>query len=157
MKLQQRIFLLTQLGGYILSGDEAWQQVKERAGRENRWFIPEFVAVAISNIAHSFLQKDILEKWVSSYGLKTTSSIPEPKPLTIGLVMAGNIPLVGFHDLLCIFISGHKALVKLSSKDQLLVKHLTGKLEEWTNGTPEAAEMKASIEFSEMLKGCDAY
>ena len=38
--------------------------------------------------------------------------------------MAGNIPLVGFHDWLCVFISGQKALIKLSSKDQLLIKHL---------------------------------
>src|SRR5258705_4085874 len=65
--------------------------------------------------------------------------------------MAGNIPLVGFHDLLCVFISGHKAMIKLSSKDKLLIKHLTEKLGEWD------AEINDLIQFSEMLKGCDAY
>jgi len=158
MKLQQRIFLLTRLGEYILSGDLEWQQVKEQAGRENRWFIPEFVDIACKNISESFLQKDILEKWVDNYGLNTNSSAnPEKKPYTIGLVMAGNIPLVGFHDLLCIFISGHNALVKLSSKDKLLIKHLVNKMEKWSLETPEADEIKTSIEFSEILKGCDAY
>ena len=65
--------------------------------------------------------------------------------------MAGNIPLVGFHDWLCIFISGHKALIKLSSKDQVLIKHLLEKMATWS------AEVTSVIEFSEMLKGCDAY
>jgi len=154
MKLQQRIFLLTRLGEYILSDAEEWKQAKERAGRENRWFIPEFVDIATNNIANSFLQKKILEKWIGDYGLNSASPLI---PLTIGLVMAGNIPLVGFHDLLCIFISGHSALVKLSSKDQVLIKHLISKLEEWTKATPEESEMKESIKFADMLKNCDAY
>ncbi len=65
--------------------------------------------------------------------------------------MAGNIPLVGFHDWLCVFISGHKALIKPSSKDQVLIKHLLEKLNEWN------ADAATFSEFSEMLKGCDAY
>ena len=46
----------------------------------------------------------------------------------IGIVMAGNIPLVGFHDFLCVFISGHNQTIKLSSKDNILLKHLVEKL-----------------------------
>jgi hypothetical protein len=65
--------------------------------------------------------------------------------------MAGNIPLVGFHDFLSVFISGHRALIKLSSKDQALLKHLLSILTEWN---PETGEQ---IKFSEILKGCDAY
>lgn len=65
--------------------------------------------------------------------------------------MAGNIPLVGFHDWMCIFISGHKAMIKPSSKDQVLIKHLVGKINEWDS------EATTITEFSEMLKGCDAY
>ena len=65
--------------------------------------------------------------------------------------MAGNIPLVGFHDFLCVFISGHRQTIKLSSKDDILLKHLVQKMSEW--------EIIAGnyISFSEMLKGCDAY
>ena len=152
MNLQYRINLLVQLGQYILSADEQWEMIKERAGRENGWFIPEFVETATKNIADSFLQKEILTSWAGSYQLPASISKNEGfKPKTVGIVMAGNIPLVGFHDFLCVFISGHKAVIKPSAKDQVLIKHLIDKLGEW--------EVKVStlIEFSEMLKGCDAY
>ncbi len=147
MNLQHRIDLLVQLGQYILSDNEQWQEAKKRASRENGWFIPEFVEMSTRNIAHLFLQKDKLQSWTDSYQLQT----PNFKPQTIGIVMAGNIPLVGFHDFLCVFISGHKALIKPSSKDQVLIKHLIEKLCDWNN------EVKSLVEFSEMLKGCDAY
>jgi Acyl-CoA reductase (LuxC) len=152
MNLQHRIDLLIRLGEYILSADENWAQAKERASRENGWFIPEFVAKASNSIALSFLQKDVLEKWTATCKLQTASLTHTGlNPQTVGLIMAGNIPLVGFHDWLCIFISGHKALIKASSKDQVLIKHLLEKLNEWD---PEAALFS---NFSEMLKGCDAY
>jgi hypothetical protein len=147
MILPYRIQLLIRLGEYILSDEESWKEARKRAGLENGWFIPEFIDLATKNIAQSFLQKDILEKWSENYKLQTINH----KPLLIGIVMAGNIPLVGFHDLLCVFISGHKALIKPSSKDNVLIKHLAEKLGEWD------AEMNSLIQFSEMLKGCDAY
>ena len=152
MNLQYRIDLLARLGQYILSNDEQWIQAKERASRENGWFIPAFVELATATIATNFLQKDILEKWVTPY----KSKIENQKPIAIGsknigVVMAGNIPLVGFHDFLCVFISGHKAVIKPSSKDQVLIKHLVEKLEEYD------PEIKSLVTFSEMLKGCDAY
>jgi hypothetical protein len=147
MNLQHRIDLLIRLGEYILSDDENWTAAKERASRENGWFIPEFVDLASNNIARSFLQKEALEKWVAGYQLPDQNL----KPQIVGLIMAGNIPLVGFHDWLCIFISGHKALIKPSSKDQVLIKHLLEKLNEWN------ADAATFSEFSEMLKGCDAY
>ena len=147
MNLQHRIDLLVRLGQYILSADEQWADIKEKASRENGWFIPEFVDIASNNIARSFLQKNILEKWADGYQITATHANPK----TIGLVMAGNIPLVGFHDWMCIFISGHKALIKLSSKDIVLIKHLSEKLNEWN------ADAATFSEFSEMLKNCDAY
>ena len=152
MNLQHRIDLLVRLGQYILSGNENWQEAKDRAARENGWFIPEFVEKSTQNIARLFLQRDILEQWATNYKLQTTPSSGSGFKLkNIGIVMAGNIPLVGFHDFLCVFISGHKAVIKPSSKDQLLIKHLIEKLVEWDD------EVKSLVEFSEMLKGCDAY
>jgi len=65
--------------------------------------------------------------------------------------MAGNIPLVGFHDFLCVFISGHKAIIKPSSKDEVLIQHIAKKLFEWNKETEEY------ILFAENLKNCDAY
>lgn len=147
MNLQQRIDLLSHLGEYISLNHVTWQQAKERAGNENGWFIPEFVDLAVNNIASSFLQKDILKKWASAYQIPAEN----PHPKTIGLVMAGNIPMVGFHDLLCVFITGHKSLIKPSSKDQVLIKHLVNVMAGWND------EISSLICFAEMLKNCDGY
>ncbi len=145
MNLQHRIDLLNRLGQYILSADPAWLAVKERAGKENGWFIPEFIDLASSSIARRFLSKEALEKWTSNY------SLPVKEPKTVGIVMAGNIPLVGFHDMLCVFISGHKAVIKPSSKDEKLIKHLVERMIEWDG------QVKDQLLFAERLNDCDAY
>jgi hypothetical protein len=147
MNLQQRIALLTRLGNYLASGDPAYQDARQKAGGENSWFIAEFVDVAVSNISSRFLQNDILEKWAASYQLPLVNDHPKK----VGLVMAGNIPLVGFHDLLCVFITGHKAVIKPSSKDESLVRHIVEKMAEWNE------EVNDLIVFAERLKNCDAY
>lgn len=147
MNLQQRIALLDQLGQYMRSNDEEWMAIKERASRENGWFTPEFVELASTQIAEAFLQKSILEKWVASYQLPGENTAPK----SVGIVMAGNIPMVGFHDLLCVFITGHKAVVKTSSKDKILIPHLAQKMTEWNN------EVTHLISFADRLAGCDAY
>ncbi|HEX4850333.1 MAG TPA: acyl-CoA reductase, partial [Puia sp.] len=66
-------------------------------------------------------------------------------------VMAGNIPLVGFHDFLSVFISGHRQSIKPSSKDRILIRHLTEHLFQLDQ------EAKDLISFEDKLKGCDAY
>jgi hypothetical protein len=150
MNLQYRIDLLTRLGEYILSDDAGWKAAKEKASQQNGWFIPEFIELAAKNIAGEFLQKGILEKWTVNLKSKP-DNYRDKNPKRTGIVMAGNIPLVGFHDFLSVFVSGHKAIIKTSSKDETLIKHLTGKLIEWESG------LQRYIQFEEMLKGCDAY
>ncbi len=147
MNLPHRIYLLSRLGEYILSGEAGWLEAVEKAGYENNWFIPELVDKAAKNIALSFLQKDRLEEWTKD------QQVPENRlqPRTVGIIMAGNIPLVGFHDWLSVFISGHKARVKPSTRDQVLIRHLLEKMAEWDARAGERTE------FAEMLRGCDAY
>lgn len=147
MNLQYRIDLLCRVGEYILSGDNGWLQAKENASYANSWFTPGFINLASSNIAHSFLQRKPLEDWVKQYDLPQENK----NPRAVGIVMAGNIPLVGFHDLLSVVITGHKAHIKASSKDDILIKHLVEKMGELNE------EVNDLIHFSEMLKGCDAY
>ena len=147
MNLQKRIDLLARLGNYMLSADEEWHEAKEKASLENTWFTPQFVDLSVNNIARSFLCKSNLDSWSIQYKLPQENK----NPRIVGIVMAGNIPLVGFHDLLCVFISGHKALIKPSSKDEKLVKHLAKKLIEWD------PEIDTLIQFSERLKNCEAY
>lgn len=147
MNLQHRIDLLVQLGQYILSANENWLAAKEKAGYENGWFTQEFVLRATQNIANEFLQKETLENWVKKYPIESNNNNPKK----IGIVMAGNIPLVGFHDFLCVFISGNIALIKASSKDIVLIKHLVEKIIEWD------AKAANYLLFAEMLKDCEAY
>jgi len=147
MILQRRLDWLSKLGNYLLSNEPAWEEAKHKASVQNGWFIPEFVSLAIKNIAENFLKKESLDNWITSYHL--LSAIPNPK--SIGIVMAGNIPLVGFHDFLCVFVSGHKSVIKTSSKDEILIKHLVNVLAGWD------PEINNFIHFSEMLKNCDAY
>jgi hypothetical protein len=147
MNLQHRIDLLARLGEYILSDDEQWEGVKDRASRENGWFIPAFIELALKNISAAFLQKSTLVQWADKYQLPAENSNPQ----NTGIIMAGNIPLVGFHDWLCVFISGHTASIKPSSKDQVLIKHIIEKMTAWD---PAAGRQTV---FAEMLKGCDAY
>ncbi len=131
----------------MLSAEPAWEAAKEKAGLANNWFTPEFINCAVNNIARSFLQKELLTSWVARYQLPEVN----PHPVSVGIVMAGNIPLVGFHDLLCVFISGHQAVVKASSKDEVLVRHIVDKLIEWHPA------ITGLISFASLLKGCDAY
>ncbi len=147
MKLQERAGLLAGLGKYMAADPAAWKEAKQRAFHENHWFIPEFIQTAVNNIEQRFLHQDILEKWALAYGLPAENQDPK----TVGLVMAGNIPLVGFHDLLCIFMCGHKAVIKPAARDNVLIRHLVQQLAE------TSAETKAYISFNENIKGCDAY
>ncbi len=146
MNLQNRIELLQKLKKYLEEDGLEWQDVKAKATAHNGWFIPEFIDLAIKNICEFFLQKEKLEAWAKHYHLDDNIT-----GKNIGLVMAGNIPLVGFHDFLCVFISGHKQTIKLSSKDDVLLKHLIQKLYNWN------ATVKGYVTIAEMLKGCDAY
>jgi len=145
MNLQMRIDLAAQLGEYILSGAADLQEAKHKASLTNPWFTPEFIDLAAGNIAKNFLDKEKLQNWTSSYKIGSVD------PKKIGIVMAGNIPLVSFHDLLSVFISGHSSIIKASSKDEVLIKHLVEKLTGWNK------ELNELIVFQEMLKGCDAY
>lgn len=116
MTLNQRINALAALGVWLDQKDEALQAVILRSFHENAWFTVENTNIAIQSIVDSFLIKEKLTTWASSYPIPENAT-----PKTIGLVMAGNIPLVGFQDVLTVFITGNKALIKLSDKDSLLL------------------------------------
>ncbi|MGZ4055246.1 MAG: acyl-CoA reductase [Bacteroidia bacterium] len=83
----------------------------------NAWFVEENVKNAIGAIAASLEEEKLIE-WISGY-IKTIDA--EKKPVTVAVIMAGNIPMVGFHDMLCVLLSGNKFVGKLSSDDKLLL------------------------------------
>lgn len=95
-----------------------WSRTITEAYRENHWFIPQFIHYAL-DAWYSALSEDKVEQWLTKY----KDALSEPRqPRKIGLILAGNIPLVGLHDILCVLVSGHTALVKPSSKDTRLIK-----------------------------------
>jgi len=120
MNIQTRISAFARLGEILTTklADGALEAELNKAYHENQWFTPENSQKAIIAIATQFLDRDKLQNWMNGYDLKPENENPK----TVGLVMAGNIPLVGFQDLLCVLITGNKAQIKLSSKDTTLPK-----------------------------------
>ena len=115
MNLAERIDIMVKLGKYLIADSPQLKSIKQKAYEKNKWFTQQFADLALKNISEQFLDRAKLEKWIKIYHLDDNIS-----PKKIGIVMAGNIPLVGFHDFLSVFISGHKQKIKLSEKDDIL-------------------------------------
>ena len=96
-----------------MSGESPLKSVIELSYRENPLFTPNMQIYSILSICREFLDRRVIEEWLSPYRYKI-----EEREKTALIVMAGNIPMVGFHDLLATLACGFKANVKLSSKDR---------------------------------------
>lgn len=123
MNLQQRIQAFAKLGDTISTqlsiSDENLMQVILQAERKNPWFVRDNNVKALTGICQ-MLTEDVLIEWTGRYS--SLHSNYDKK--IVGLVLAGNIPAVGFHDILCVLLAGHVAMVKLSSKDEVLIKYM---------------------------------
>lgn len=143
MDLQQRINAFVQLGHFLsqfsreeivqkkdvayndLFFDGMLHQIK-LAGEDNGWFTKENVLYAIEGWANTLTQ-DKLEQWLTPYEQDLALAQKENTTAaakTVAVIMAGNIPLVGFHDFLSVLISGHSFVGKLSSNDKHLLPFL---------------------------------
>jgi len=136
MNINKRINDFTILGKVLRSfgEDKNYQIAIDLAGRDfvnqlnesiesdfhyNGWFVPKNIRKAMVGLAY-MLEKEKLEKWIEQY-----SEIKKVRnPFRVGIVMAGNIPLVGFHDLLSVLISGNNAVIKMSSSDNRLLPQI---------------------------------
>jgi|SRR6185437_3046780 len=146
MNLAERFTLLGSLRKYLEEDSKEWKAIKQKAFEKNKWFVEEFIDLSVSNIRRFFLDPDKLNGWIDHYHIDDNI-----QPQKIGIVMAGNIPLVGFHDFVSVFISGHHQIIKLSEKDDVLLAHIIHKLNEWN---PEVSNV---VQISSLLKDCDAY
>jgi hypothetical protein len=148
MNLQARIKGFVTLGQQLSDTNNALLiEAKSTAYQQNSWFLPEFIDQAIQQISDQFLQQAALEEWTAAY----PSIADQATHFKVGIVMAGNIPLVGFHDLLSTLIAGHTAIVKRSSKDQVLMDFII------TSLIKINPAFEAQILVQEQLKNCDAY
>jgi hypothetical protein len=154
MTFQQRISALSKWGSALQVLMEAIYDNYEnplfnavvQAQNKNAWFAKSNSINALKEICN-LLETNNLNKLVEA-NIELKNELENPK--TIGIVMAGNIPAVGFHDLLCVLLSGHKAKVRLSSDDAVLIPALTNILLEMY------PEFQNQLEFVNQLSGMDA-
>lgn len=144
MDFEQRIIAFATLGKKIkaMPGAEL-EELALRATSKNNWFTRENVRLAMDGLIR-YLEEEKLRSWLSSYEL------PDRDPKVVGVVMAGNIPLVGFHDFLAVLMSGNILLAKLSSQDPYLLPFIANDL---IAIEPAFAER---INFVDRLAGMDA-
>ncbi len=125
MDLKKRIETFARLGEIMMDAslgikDELNGELTgliERSHQRNGWFTPENVKKSLNSIGQT-LTVENLNKWIKDYpGIKNVLPVKN-----IGVIMAGNIPLVGFHDFLSVLITGNRILAKRSSKDMELIK-----------------------------------
>lgn len=116
------IDILVELGRRLrnFGEDEHSQKAIRCALEENYWFRHDDIILAVKAIREEFLDREKLELWVASY--------QKGPSRRVGIIMAGNIPLVGFFDLLCVLMAGHTALVKHSSKDKVMMEYIIDQL-----------------------------
>lgn len=100
--------------------DSTSVEVIRRAMEQNEWFCERDILLAVEAIREEFLSREKLQRWASAY--------TRAKAKRVAIIMAGNIPLVGFYDLLCVVMAGHTALVKPSSKDKVLTDYIISEL-----------------------------
>ncbi|MEM9836787.1 MAG: acyl-CoA reductase [Bacteroidota bacterium] len=136
MTFQERLAALAALGEHLRQGeDEYLDALQQRTAFNNAWFTLENQQASLRAIATEFLDYKKLEGWLSPYAryFEVSHALKGMERKTVGLVLAGNIPLVGFHDVLCVFVSGHRAQIKLSDKDPFVLPYLLqllGKIDE---------------------------
>lgn len=111
--------MFVELGARLrdFGGDDTSREVMQRAMAQNAWFTEGDILRAVGAIRSEMLDREKLSAWLARY-------TPTLAPQRVAIIMAGNIPLVGFFDLLCVLCSGHKAYVKPSSKDRVMMEYV---------------------------------
>lgn len=152
MNREKQISGLAQLGFYINKFlevkpenynevDEKFAALLRKSEIENSWFTQESQRFALKQWA-DLLTEENLNHWLSKYK-------PSHDSKKVGLILAGNIPMVGFHDVISVILSQHIALIKLSSKDRTILPFLLNKWQEFS-------EAELQYEFVEKLQDFDA-
>lgn len=152
MNIEKQISGLCKLSTYIkefieknpanfTEDDERFSSILRKSENENSWFTIENQKISLNQWADLLTEKNI-KNWLTKYQTATTTK-------KVGLILAGNIPLVGFHDVISVILSQHIPVIKLSSKDKTMLPFLLSK---WN----EFSEDNIQYEFAERLKDFDA-
>lgn len=152
MNIEKQISGLCKLSTYIKEfieknpanfseDDERFSSILRKSENENSWFTIENQKISLNQWADLLTEKNI-KNWLADYQIATA-------PKKVGLILAGNIPLVGFHDVISVILSQHIPVIKLSSKDKTMLPFLLSKWNEFSEGNIQ-------YEFAERLKDFDA-
>lgn len=135
-----REFSDSQKIGNIAPLENHWHSKLEEvillAGHKNGWFTKENILFSLESWGN-ILTEDNLTNWLSRYDIEKNIS------KSVALIMAGNIPLVGFHDFLSVILTGNRAVIKLSSNDNVLLPFISKYL------ISEEPSLREEIEFCE--------
>ncbi|MFL9832650.1 acyl-CoA reductase [Chryseobacterium terrae] len=152
MNIEKRVLGLNKLSGYIKEflskktedyneNDAEFEQILKKSEIENPWFTIDNQKYALKQWSE-LLTQDNVNQWLQNYSASKTTK-------KVGLILAGNIPLVGLHDVISVVLSNHIPLIKLSSKDRLMIPFLLKKWKEFSDG-------EIDFEFVEKLENFDA-
>lgn len=154
MKQDFKIHGLSKLGKFLhqflekptedYSQDEAELfTLMKRSELENPWFTIENQRFCFKNWA-DILKEENIKNWLSKYKISQHSK-------RVGLILAGNIPLVGFHDVICVILSNHIPIIKLSSKDKLILPFLLNKWGEFSEWNLEYQSVEKLTEYDAVI------
>lgn len=152
MNTENQVLGLTRLSQYIKDflnknqedyndNDSDFELLLKRSEIENPWFTIENQKFALKQWTDLLTEENIAD-WLKEYQISKTTK-------RVGLILAGNIPLVGFHDVISVVLSNHIPVIKLSSKDKYMIPFLLRKWNEFSEGN-------VSFEFVERLENFDA-
>ncbi|WP_312395293.1 acyl-CoA reductase [Chryseobacterium sp.] len=152
MNIENQVLGLTRLSHYIkdflakneadYNGNDAdFELLLQKSKVENQWFTIDSQKFALQQWA-DLLTEENVKNWISKYSISKISK-------RVGLILAGNIPLVGLHDVISVVLSNHIPVIKLSSKDRYMIPFLLRKWNEFSEGNVQ-------FEFVEKLENFDA-
>jgi len=145
MILNKHTESFVKLGNLLQAGSADLDNVLSKTEIHNPWFTDFHSRLMLRSFIDQFFNKEKMGTWLQRYDFPPTRNVK-----TIGLVLAGNVPFAGMHDLLCVLVSGNRAQVKLSSKDQFFFPYLHQLL---SSIDPYFSD---KVEFTERLAGFDA-
>jgi len=152
MNTENQVLGLIKLSGYIKAflakkpedhneDDSDIELLLKRSEIENPWFTIDNQKFALQQWT-DLLTEENIKNWLGNYSISKISK-------RVGLILAGNIPLVGFHDVMSVVLSNHIPVIKLSSKDKYMIPFLLKKWNEFSNEN-------VAFEFVEKLENFDA-
>jgi len=145
MNLKERCAALGKLGNWLKDNEESLDGLYRKAFSENGWFDADQCRYAMKQAVVLFFNEEKLLYWAE----QNVEESSHPK--NIGIIMAGNIPAVGVHDFISVFVSGHKALIKCSDKDKVLISFLLNKLEELSPGAATYFEIIERLQVADAV------